>query len=364
MTHKRVLTIIFISISILSISTTAFSSMSEDKPVVHGVLFYSTTCPHCETVINQVLPPLVAQYGSQLVIHGIDIGGQQGSDLYDTAVETFNISPENQGVPTLIIGDRVMVGSRQIPDELPGVIEEGIAAGGVPWPEIPGLAEIVNAPPPDNTGEESSSNPGENAQEVTIEFKNSWVENFKADLAGNILSVIALAGMIITSAFILVNLRHIPETHPAPRLSWLTPVLSLIGLGVAGYLSFVEITRTDAICGPVGHCNTVQQSPYATLFGFLPVGLLGFLGYIGIILTWLLNQYGPSSWKRITATLLWVFLAFGTLFSIYLTFLEPFVIGASCMWCLTSAVIMTFLFWLNTHPLKLAWRENVSPAES
>jgi len=38
--------------------------------------------------------------------------------------------------------------------------------------------------------------------------------------------------------------------------------------------------------------------------------------------------------------------AFGTLFSIYLTFLEPFVIGATCAWCLSSAIIMTLLIWL------------------
>ncbi len=31
---------------------------------------------------------------------------------------------------------------------------------------------------------------------------------------------------------------------------------------------------------------------------------------------------------------------FGLAFSTYLTFLEPFVIGATCAWCLTSAVCM------------------------
>jgi uncharacterized membrane protein len=36
----------------------------------------------------------------------------------------------------------------------------------------------------------------------------------------------------------------------------------------------------------------------------------------------------------------------GLLFSIYLTFLEPFVIGATCAWCLTSAIIITLLLWL------------------
>jgi uncharacterized membrane protein len=42
---------------------------------------------------------------------------------------------------------------------------------------------------------------------------------------------------------------------------------------------------------------------------------------------------------------------FGILFSIYLTFLEPFVIGATCIWCLSSAVIMTILFLLAAGKL-------------
>ncbi len=45
----------------------------------------------------------------------------------------------------------------------------------------------------------------------------------------------------------------------------------------------------------------------------------------------------------------------GTGFSIYLTFLEPFVIGATCMWCLSSAVIVTVLMWLTARPAAAAW---------
>ena len=41
---------------------------------------------------------------------------------------------------------------------------------------------------------------------------------------------------------------------------------------------------------------------------------------------------------------------FGVLFSIYLTFLEPFVIGASCAWCLSSAIVMTLILWASTGP--------------
>jgi uncharacterized membrane protein len=45
---------------------------------------------------------------------------------------------------------------------------------------------------------------------------------------------------------------------------------------------------------------------------------------------------------------------FGVLFSLYLTFLEPFVIKAVCMWCITSAVIMTLLLLLSLKPALLS----------
>jgi uncharacterized membrane protein len=44
----------------------------------------------------------------------------------------------------------------------------------------------------------------------------------------------------------------------------------------------------------------------------------------------------------------------GTMFSIYLTFLEPFVIGATCAWCLTSAVLMTLLMLFSVKQGKYA----------
>jgi uncharacterized membrane protein len=129
----------------------------------------------------------------------------------------------------------------------------------------------------------------------------------------------------------------------------LIPVLSLIGIGISGYLAFVEVNQVEAFCGPVGNCNAVQQSVYATLFGVLPVGILGILGYLGIIILWLLGKLELQRWGRSLDLTLWSFTLIGLLFSIYLTFLEPFVIGASCMWCLSSAVIMTALFLIATR---------------
>jgi uncharacterized membrane protein len=115
------------------------------------------------------------------------------------------------------------------------------------------------------------------------------------------------------------------------------------------YLSYVETQSVEAVCGPVGDCNTVQQSRYATLFGFLPVGVLGLLGYLGMLAAWLARKYLPNLAKP--ADLAFFGMAFfAVLFSLYLTYLEPFVIRAVCIWCLTSAVIVTLLLLLGTPP--------------
>jgi uncharacterized membrane protein len=44
----------------------------------------------------------------------------------------------------------------------------------------------------------------------------------------------------------------------------------------------------------------------------------------------------------------------GVAFSVYLTFLEPFVIGATCAWCITSALLMTALLIMTAgHGLQV-----------
>ncbi len=177
-------------------------------------------------------------------------------------------------------------------------------------------------------------------------------EKFYSDLYGNILSVIVLVGMIGSLIFAGINLSKDDFTDQARTNNWLIPVLSLIGLGVAGYLAYVEVNQVEAICGPVGNCNTVQQSTYAMLFGILPIGVLGVLGYLVIIILWLAGNLDLEAWQKTINALLWIVSMIGFLFSVYLTFLEPFVIGATCLWCISSAVIMTILFLLATQKFK------------
>jgi thiol-disulfide isomerase/thioredoxin len=140
-THRKTLRLVCIALILLVGVFGAACSDGEDeeKPVVHAVLFYSPNCPHCHTVITEVLPPLQEKYGDQLQIGGADTSTPEGHALYNAAIEHFQIPGDRHGVPTLIIGDVVLVGGLEIPEQLTGLVEEGLAAGGVGWPAIPGL---------------------------------------------------------------------------------------------------------------------------------------------------------------------------------------------------------------------------------
>ena len=172
---------------------------------------------------------------------------------------------------------------------------------------------------------------------------------FSRDPLGNTLAVAVLATML----FVLCLPGNLANSRRKARFEWpewATPALGLAGLGVALYLGYVEATGRPAVCGPVGDCNTVQQSPYATLFGLVSIGLLGAAAYVAILVLWAVRRFLGGQARRLAALALWVVTLVGTIFSAYLTFLEPFVIGATCMWCLTSAGLMTALLMASVDP--------------
>jgi uncharacterized membrane protein len=117
-------------------------------------------------------------------------------------------------------------------------------------------------------------------------------------------------------------------------------VLSLVGIGVAGYLTYVHYEGLKVLCLSSGGCETVQASRYAKLGG-VPVALLGLLGYIGILISLAIR----GELGRIAAFGI-ALIGFG--FSVYLTYRELFTIKAICQWCVSSAVLMTVLLVLTT----------------
>jgi uncharacterized membrane protein/thiol-disulfide isomerase/thioredoxin len=328
------------------------SPVAADTPVAHAVLFYSPSCSHCHQVITEVLPPLMEKYGDQFVIIGIDVTEEGGQALYQAAVTQFAIPQERLGVPTLIIGDNVLVGSIEIPQQLPALIEDYLSKGGVDWPAIPGLAEALaaNAATPEAGPTASNITPAATPAPfipgVPETPTENWSTRFARDPLGNGISVLVLIGLLISVLYQGIALARIPREAALHRWQWAIPPLVVLGLIVAGYLTYVETQQVAAVCGPVGDCNAVQQSEFALLFGFLPIAVLGLIGYIGIGAAWIVARYTRGLWSNLAKLALVVMAWFGMAFSIYLTSLEPFVIGATCAWCITSAVVMTLLFWV------------------
>jgi uncharacterized membrane protein len=80
------------------------------------------------------------------------------------------------------------------------------------------------------------------------------------------------------------------------------------------------------------------------------MGVLGAIAYIALIIGWFVTQFSKGRAADIAAVLIALTAFGGTMFSIYLTFLEPFVIGATCVWCLTSALAIVGLLWFTAAP--------------
>lgn len=336
----------------------------QEVPVVHAVLFFSPSCPHCHLVLNETMTPLSKQYGDQLQIIVIDVTQPNGEALFRNALKKFDL--EYGGVPFLVIGNTYLIGSLDIPNEFPNLIEAYLAQGGVDWPNIPELQEGLaaagqmensNTAPPTLTIAEPTipkSTANSPAIPSSTPFPNlslsakpltdpNWRDLFAQDLAGNTLSLIVLIGMVGAVLWSARIIRQANRASLKDRWAWVIPILSVAGICVSAYLAYVETMQVEAVCGPVGDCNTVQQSEYARLLGVLPIGILGLGGYVAIVTAWLMACYTKNRMADIAAWALLALTLGGTVFSIYLTFLEPFVIGATCAWCLTSSILITLL---------------------
>jgi uncharacterized membrane protein len=116
-------------------------------------------------------------------------------------------------------------------------------------------------------------------------------------------------------------------------------LLSLIGLFISAYLYLYKIGRIGTLACGTGACETVQLSPWSRFAG-VDISLIGILGYAGLLaLSLVALQPGLSS-QRWPATLLTVLAGIGVAFTVYLTYLELFVIHAICRWCLGSGIII------------------------
>lgn len=139
----------------------------------------------------------------------------------------------------------------------------------------------------------------------------------------------------------------------------LIAVLALVGALVALYLTLFKVGVIGELVCHLGSCERVNTSRWAMFLG-LPVAAWGLATYL-VLLVLALVSVQRDALERQIAWLLVVLSGWSVLFSAWLTSKELFVIHAICIWCVTSATIMTLIFFASLVELGRARR--AEPAE-
>ncbi|MBC8170915.1 MAG: vitamin K epoxide reductase family protein [Anaerolineae bacterium] len=141
---------------------------------------------------------------------------------------------------------------------------------------------------------------------------------------------------------------------PARRFNlWhLSLLLVLIGTVISAYLTYTELTQTEVVCTDTGafDCDTVQSSAYSKLAG-IPIVYLGLATYL-LIGALLLLQKRVVFFQEFGGMLIFGLVLFAWLYSMYLVYLQLFVLKAICQWCFTHEINMTILFVVTCFRLK------------
>jgi uncharacterized membrane protein len=122
------------------------------------------------------------------------------------------------------------------------------------------------------------------------------------------------------------------------RLYVTAAIVSLLGLADALYLTVEHVTGQSVRCTIVAGCSEVLSSQYAVMAG-VPLAMIGAAAYFSVFSLATLAAFG----YRIAGTLLALLLVLMFLFSLWLIYLQAFVIHAFCQFCLLSAAVTTAL---------------------
>jgi len=121
------------------------------------------------------------------------------------------------------------------------------------------------------------------------------------------------------------------------RRTWIYAIaalLSVLGLADAIYLTIEHVTGQSVRCTIIAGCSEVLSSSYAVVAG-IPLALIGAAAYFSVFSLATLAAFG----YRWAATLLTPVTVAMFIVSLWLFYLQAFVIRAFCQFCLFSAAI-------------------------
>ena len=121
----------------------------EVEGAVHALYFYANDCPHCIDVLDTLIRSLQSEYGDLLDIRLLEIGIPEYYEAMLLIESCCEVDPSERSIPSLVIDDQILIGETEIREQFPTLVEEGIAAGGVPFPDIEGLdtSKLISVDP-------------------------------------------------------------------------------------------------------------------------------------------------------------------------------------------------------------------------
>ena len=143
-----------------------------------------------------------------------------------------------------------------------------------------------------------------------------------------------------------------PPAHNHPSLAGWIPLvilaLSVIGFADASYLSVKHFQGVAPTCVLFSGCDVVTTSEYATI-GPVPIAVLGALFYLTILI--LSVTYLDRKSERAIQLVALISIP-GFLFTLWLLYLQLFVVNALCFYCVASGISSALIFVLA----QVAWR--------
>ena len=128
----------------------------------------------------------------------------------------------------------------------------------------------------------------------------------------------------------------------------ITLALALLGLFDSLYLLWTYTSPSRPMVCFGGGCDAVRASAYSHIHG-VPMPVFGVAGYVLVALLIVAEALAPGALAIEIRYALAGATGFGFLFSVYLEYLQGFVIHAFCAWCVTSGVVMTALCGLALY---------------
>jgi uncharacterized membrane protein len=122
------------------------------------------------------------------------------------------------------------------------------------------------------------------------------------------------------------------------KIHALTAVVSLVGLADSIYLTVEHLSGRSVRCTIISGCSEVLSSPYATVYN-VPLAAIGAAAYFVVFSLATLAAFGYRFAGKMLAPIVGLML----LTTVWLIYLQAFVIKHFCQFCLLSALVTVIL---------------------